>query len=204
VPLKNNFLLSPWQRIIKRAMDLLVSVTGLILLSPLIIYVALRVMFSSPGNIIYTQERIGYKGKKFNIRKFRSMFVNAESSGPGLSQKNDVRITEWGRTMRKWKLDELPQLWNVFAGDMSLVGPRPERPHYIGMLAQKGVSYEPLLQLKPGITSLGMVRFGYASTVEEIIERMKYDLYYLENFSLSLDVKIMLSTLRIIFMAKGR
>lgn len=193
-----------WQLIIKRVTDVVVSIIVLILFSPLILYVALRVQFSSSGPVIYSQERVGYRGKKFRILKFRSMYPDAESAGPGLSQKNDSRITSWGKSMRTWKLDELPQFYNVLVGDMSLVGPRPERPYYIGLIEEQGISYEPLLQVKPGITSLGMVKFGYASTIEEIIERMKLDIYYLQNFSLSLDVKIMMQTLRIIFMAKGR
>jgi lipopolysaccharide/colanic/teichoic acid biosynthesis glycosyltransferase len=193
-----------WKRFVKRTIDVIVSFTGLIILSPLMAFIAMRVKFSSRGPVLYSQERIGYSRKIFRIRKFRSMYENAEVNGPALSQKNDIRITSWGRSMRKWKLDELPQLWNVLAGQMSLVGPRPERAYYIALLAEKGISFDELLAVKPGITSLGMVQFGYASNINDIIQRMKFDLIYLQNFSLMLDVKIMFRTLRIIFKAKGR
>lgn len=132
------------------------------------------------------------------------MYVNAETNGPLLSKNNDKRITPWGRVMRKWRLDELPQLWNVLIGEMSLVGPRPEREYFIRQLEMKEQSFQHLLEVKPGITSLGMINFGYAGNVSEMIERMKYDLIYLEKKSLTLDMKIMVRTLRIIFMAKGR
>ncbi len=132
------------------------------------------------------------------------MYENAELSGPQLSQLNDPRITPWGRTMRRWKLDELPQLWNVLVGEMSMVGPRPERAYYIGLMEQATHSYAPLLELRPGLTSLGMIRYGYAGSVEEMIKRMRFDLLYLENYSLKMDWKIMFSTLRIIFAAKER
>lgn len=193
-----------WEKALKRFVDIIVSIVGLIILSPLIIYVAIRVYFSSAGPILYSQERVGYKGKKFWIKKFRSMYVNAETNGPRLSVNNDERITPWGRTMRKWKLDELPQLWNVLRGEMSIVGPRPEREYYIRQLEMNHHSFQHLLEVKPGITSLGMINFGYAASVTEMTERMKYDLIYLEKKSLTLDMKIMMRTLRIIFMAKGR
>jgi lipopolysaccharide/colanic/teichoic acid biosynthesis glycosyltransferase len=184
--------------------DIIISLIVVIILSPLIIYVAIRVYFSSEGPILYSQERVGYKGKKFRIWKFRSMYIDAETNGPRLSVNNDQRITPWGRTMRKWKLDELPQLWNVLIGEMSLVGPRPEREFYIRQLEMKDQSFQYLLQVRPGITSLGMIKFGYAASVTEMIERMKYDLIYLEKISLALDMKIMVRTLQLIFMAKGR
>jgi lipopolysaccharide/colanic/teichoic acid biosynthesis glycosyltransferase len=195
---------APWRRAIKRLTDILISLFGIIILSPLILYVAVRVLFSSKGPVIYSQERVGYKGKIFRIRKFRSMYENAELGGPQLSETNDPRITPWGRTMRRWKLDELPQLWNVLSGEMSIVGPRPERAHYVEQIARLTDLYAALLQMKPGITSLGMIRFGYAGNVDEMIQRMQYDLIYLENNSLRMDIKIMMSTLRIIFMEKGR
>jgi polysaccharide biosynthesis protein PslA len=193
-----------WQKLIKRFVDVITSTAGIVLLSPLILYVALRVYYSSQGPILYSQERVGYKRKKFRIRKFRSMYVDAETNGPQLSDDKDKRITPWGRTMRKWKLDELPQLWNVLIGEMSLVGPRPEREYYINQLEKEKQSFEYLLEVKPGMTSLGIIKFGYAASVKEIRERMKYDLVYLEKKSLTLDMKIMVDTLRIVLMAKGR
>lgn len=192
------------QTIMKRMLDIIISIGGMIVLLPLIIYVAIRVKFSSQGPILYLQERVGYKGKKFTIRKFRSMYVNAETNGPRLSVNNDERITPWGRVMRRWKLDELPQLWNVLVGEMSIVGPRPEREYFIRQLKMKEQHYEQLLEVKPGITSLGMINFGYADNVSEMMERMKYDQLYIEKKSLTLDVKIMVRTLKIIFTAKGR
>jgi polysaccharide biosynthesis protein PslA len=192
------------QTIVKRLLDIIISVTAMIALLPLIIYVAVRVKFSSRGPILYLQERVGYKGKIFTMRKFRSMYMDAETNGPRLSMNNDHRITPWGRVMRRWKLDELPQLWNVLVGEMSIVGPRPEREYYIRQLKMKEQPVERLLEVKPGITSLGMVNFGYADNVAEMVERMKYDQLYLEKRSLTLDVMIMVRTLKIILMPKNR
>jgi lipopolysaccharide/colanic/teichoic acid biosynthesis glycosyltransferase len=197
-------LLPSWQKNLKRFVDLFVSVLAGILLSPLLIYAAVRTAFSSKGAILFRQERIGYKGKPFIIYKFRSMLQDAEKNGPMLSTEEDERITKWGRTMRKWRLDELPQLWNIIKGEMSLVGPRPERKFYVDQIVEQHSEYKYLFKVKPGLTSWGMVKFGYASSVGEMIQRMPFDLMYVENVSLLLDLRIMILTLATILKGKGK
>lgn len=197
-------LLPSWQKNLKRFVDLFISVLAFILLSPLLIYTAVRTAVSSKGSILFRQERIGYKGKPFIIYKFRSMVQDAEKNGPMLSSEDDERITKWGRVMRKWRLDELPQLWNIMKGEMSLVGPRPERKFYVDQIVEQHSEYKYLFKVKPGLTSWGMVKFGYASSVEEMIQRMPFDLMYVENVSLLLDLRIMILTLATILKGKGK
>jgi len=200
----NAEVMPPWQRFIKRMMDLVFSVIAIILLIPFYIFLAFAVKFSSKGPILFLQERIGINGKAFKIIKFRTMFTDAEKAGPQLSSTHDPRITPIGRFMRKARLDEFPQFFNVLIGDMSLVGPRPERQFYIDQISKVEPQFLELTRVRPGITSWGQVKYGYAENVDQMIQRMKYDLLYLRNRSIALDMKIMLYTIMIVIKAKGK
>ena len=200
----NTEVMSVWQRILKRVIDVTVSIVALIFLIPVFIVLAILVKTSSPGPIFFLQDRIGKRGRVFKIIKFRTMYVGSEKNGPQLSSSDDPRITKIGRFMRKTRLDEFPQFYNVLIGDMSLVGPRPERQFYIDQIAAIEPQFLELTKVRPGITSWGQVKYGYAENVEQMLDRMKFDLLYLKNRSLSLDFKIMLYTISIIFKGAGK
>jgi exopolysaccharide biosynthesis polyprenyl glycosylphosphotransferase len=187
----------------KRLADIVLSFIALILLIPVYIAIAIAVKLDSSGPIIYSQERIGYHKRPFKIYKFRTMTVDSEPNGPSLSSDNDNRITNIGKFLRKYRLDELPQFYNVIRGDMSLVGPRPEREYYIKQIVAKAPYYNLIHQVRPGITSWGMVKYGYATTVDQMIERLQYDLIYLDNVSLLIDLKILFHTVNTVFTGKG-
>ena len=200
----NNRLMPEWQYSIKRMFDIVVSLLVMLLLSPVYLITAIIVKTTSPGPVFYSQERVGYMGRPFRMIKFRSMYVDAESAGPALSKDDDPRITPFGRFMRKVRLDEFPQFYNVLKGNMSIVGPRPERQYYIDQIVQRAPEYLLLQRLRPGITSWGQVKYGYASTVDEMVERLRYDLLYIDNMSLATDIKIMLYTVIIICQGRGK
>jgi polysaccharide biosynthesis protein PslA len=196
-------VVSPQLLLIKKILDICGALVGGLFAMPIIIVLIFIIKLTSKGPVIYTHERIGIFGKSFRIYKFRSMYQNAEENGPRLSSKNDQRITPIGRFMRRWRLDEIPNLINVFKGEMSLVGPRPERKYYIDQIVSKAPEFARLLQVRPGVTSLGEVKFGYAENVDEMIYRMKFDLLYIENISVIMDISILFRTIHVVLKGKG-
>jgi exopolysaccharide biosynthesis polyprenyl glycosylphosphotransferase len=200
----NQDVMPQWQKLIKRILDVIISLVVLIGLFPLFLLVALGVKLSSPGTILFKQIRIGYKGKPFCILKFRSMYTNAEQDGPALSSTNDDRRTPFGVFIRKYRFDEIPQFYNVLIGEMSLVGPRPERKFFIDQIIKVAPHYKHLQRVKPGITSWGMVKYGYAENIDEMVERLQFDILYIENRSIAIDFRIIIYTFLIIIQGRGK
>ena len=198
-----NPSMSDWEVSVKRFIDIVISIISLMILSPFLLYFMFQIKRDSKGPVFYRQERIGRFGRPFKILKFRTMYLGSENGTPKLSSANDDRITQIGRTLRKYRIDEIPQFWNIVKGDMSLVGPRPERRFYINRIIEDAPYYCLLYKIRPGLTSWGPIKIGYSDTIEKMIERLNYDIIYMENMSLLTDVKILIYTIEIIFKGKG-
>ncbi|HAK00555.1 MAG TPA: sugar transferase [Bacteroidales bacterium] len=193
-----------WEQLLKRFGDVVVSATGMIVLAPFMLILALLIKSTSKGPVLFKQERIGKNGKPFIMHKFRSMYQDAEKNGPQLTYENDPRITPLGRFMRKVRMDEIPQLYNILIGNMSLVGPRPERQFFIDQIMEKAPQYKLILKIKPGLTGWGQVKQGYTENIDQMLSRLKFDLLYLSNMSLVIDIKILLHTFLIILQGRGK
>jgi sugar transferase (PEP-CTERM system associated) len=200
----DGFRASRWTRFIKRMLDLALSLIGVIVASPLMLLTAMAVKLDSGGPALYSQQRVGEKGRIFKIYKFRSMRIDAEEAGmPLWASDADPRITRVGRVIRLTRLDELPQLWNVMRGDMSFVGPRPERPFFVEQLALKIPFYMQRHAVKPGLTGWAQVKYQYGSSIEDATEKLRYDLYYIKHLSIFFDLTIVLDTVKVILFGKG-
>lgn len=197
-------IMPSWEQSVKRIFDVSASLFVLISFSWAYLIIAIAVKLGSKGSIFYSHERIGWHGKPFFIHKFRSMYMDAEKNGPALSSKNDSRITPLGKFLRKVRLDEIPQFYNVLIGEMSIVGPRPERQFFIDQIIQKAPHYKHLHKIRPGITSWGQVKYGYAENVDQMTERLKYDIIYIENMALGVDMKILIYTALIVIQGRGK
>ena len=200
----NHEMMPVWQHVVKRGIDIIASILVITILSPLYFALAIAIKFSTKNKVFFKQERIGIHGKPFQIIKFRSMVVDAEKNGPTLASINDTRVTPIGRWLRKYRLDELPQFYNVLIGEMSIVGPRPERKFFIDKIIEVAPHYKHLQRVRPGITSWGQVKFGYAENVEQMVERLKFDILYIENMTIAVDFRIMVYTILTIIKGSGK
>jgi len=192
------------QGLVKRLADLFFSILFLIILSPVLLIISILVLINSGFPIMYSQKRVGKFEQPFSIYKFRTMRIDAEVNGPKLSGENDDRVTGVGKILRKWRLDELPQFFNVLLGDMSLVGPRPERRHFVDLLKEDLEDYQTIFAVKPGITSKGMVNYGYASSLEEMKARAPYDINYVKDLRLGHDLEILFQTIKTLAEGSGK
>ena len=196
--------MADWELVTKRVFDFIASAIMLVLLSPLMLIIAIAVKLDSQGPVFYCQERVGLRGRIFKILKFRSMYVDSEPNGPLLSHNGDERVTRVGRILRKYRLDEIPQFWNILRGEMSIVGPRPERPYFVEEIMKQAPYYCLLYKVRPGLTSWGPVKVGYTDTMDKMLQRLMYDITYTENMSLVLDAKILLRTIGVIVDGRGQ
>ena len=199
----DGFRASRTTRLLKRTVDLLLATVGLAVSSPLMLAAAIAIRLESPGPVLYSQERVGEAGRRFILYKFRSMRVDAEAGAPLWASEKDERVTLVGRFIRLTRIDELPQLWNVLLGDMSFVGPRPERPFFVDQLAESIPFYRERHCVKPGITGWAQINYPYGASLEDARQKLSYDLYYVKNRSLFLDFVILLSTVRVILLQEG-
>jgi len=198
-------LMPTWEKRVKRLIDVLVSTVVLVVGAPVWLVVALLIKMDSPGPVIYSQDRVGQHGKIFRIYKFRSMIKDAEKmTGPKWAEKDDPRITRVGKWIRKLRIDEVPQFWNVLKGEMSLVGPRPERPYFVEKLKKELPLYSRRLRVRPGITGWAQIKGAYDASIDDVKQKLQYDLFYLENMSLRMDLKIILNTIYVMLIGKGQ
>jgi sugar transferase (PEP-CTERM system associated) len=199
----DGFRVSRWTRFVKRGFDLLLASVGLVLAAPLMLLTALAIRLETGPPVLYRQERVGEGGQAFTLLKFRSMRTDAEQGTPIWARDNDDRITAVGRVIRATRLDELPQLWNVLAGEMSFVGPRPERPFFVEQLTAQIPFYSQRHAVKPGITGWAQVKYRYGASVEDSMEKLRYDLYYIKNLSTGFDMTILVDTVKVMLFRKG-